>query len=178
MEGGAKGRRMKRLPLATAAAMAVALGGCSGLDVGSLLGVDASQQELSAVKNPPLSVPPDYDLRPPHGGGSRAAASQATRRGRQMITGLTAGSLVLKKRSAGEAALLRLAGMRAGIDSGIRDDVDRETENRNEAEEQFVDKLLKWKEDGGPDGAKKDDGLLPKLGGDDKPVIKRRGQIF
>lgn len=170
---------MRKIPLAIVAAMATALGGCSAMDgIGGLLGVDAEGQELSAVKNPPLSVPPDYDLRPPHGGGSRAASVQATRRGRQMITGLTAGSVVLKNRSAGEAALLRLAGMRAGIDSGIRADVDRETDDRNDAEERFVDKLLKWKEDGGPDGAKKDASFLPTLGGDDKPVIKRRGQIF
>ncbi len=158
--------------------LGLALGGCgSAQDIVNMLTPEA-REELAAVKNPPLTVPPDYDLRPPSGGGVRKGSEQAKRRGRQMITGLSSGSKVLKDRSAGEAALLRLAGLRPGVDSAIRAEVDRESKGESVAEQTFVEKLLKWKEGGGPDGEVKKSGFLPTLGGDTRPVIKKRGEVF
>ncbi len=158
--------------------LGLAVGGCgSAQDVVNLL-TSPPQQELAAVKNPPLTVPPDYNLRPPSGGGVRKGSEQAKRRGRQMVTGLSSGSKVLKDRSAGEAALLRLAGLRPGVDSSIRAEVDRESKGENAAEQTFVEKLLKWKEGGGPDGEVKKSSFLPTFGGDTRPVIKKRGEVF
>lgn len=169
---------MKYTGLSVLVVLALALGGCgSAQDVFNMLAPEPGQ-ELAAVKNPPLAVPPDYDLRPPTGGGARKGSEQAKRRGRQMMTGLSSGSKVLKDRSAGESALLRLAGLRAGVDSGVRAEVDREETGKSKAEQTFVEKLLKWKEGGGPDGEVKDAGILPTLGGDTRPVIKKRGEVF
>lgn len=161
------------------ASLALALGGCGGLqDISQLLKVDTKSEELAAVRNAPLAIPPDYTLRPPRGGESRKGGDQAQQRGRQMLTGTPSGTVVLKDRSAGENELLRLAGLRPGVDARIRAEVDRAGKQQVEAEQVFVDKLLKWKEDGGPEGAEaEDEGFLPKLGGDTRPVIKRKGEF-
>ena len=160
------------------AVLALALGGCgSAQDIVNML-TPEREAELAAVKNPPLTVPPDYDLRPPRGGSVRKGSDQAKRRGRQMLTGLSGGSKVLKNRSAGESELLRLAGLRPGVDSTVRAEVDREDKGKSEAEQTFVEKLLKWKEGGGPDGESRDGRILRTLGGDTRPVIKKRGEIF
>ena len=169
---------MKYTGIPFLAVLVLALGGCgSAQDVVNML-APAPKEELAAVKNPPLTVPPDYDLRPPHGGGAAKGSEQAKRRGRQMITGLASGSKVLENRSAGESELLRLAGLRPGVNSAVRAEIDRESKGENVAEQSFVEKLLKWKEGGGPDGEVKKTGFLPTLGGDTKPVIKKRGEIF
>lgn len=169
---------MKNLGISVLAVLALALGGCgSAQDIVNML-TPVAEPELAAVKNPPLTVPPNYDLRPPRGGGVREGGEDARRRGRQMLTGLSSGSKVLTNRSAGETELLRLAGLRPGVDSTVRAEVDRQDTGGDQAEQTFVEKLLKWKEGGGPDGEVKKSSFLPTFGGDTRPVIKKRGEVF
>jgi len=176
---------MSKIALAVLGMAALGLSGCGAVqDIGSLIN-GQQDQELADIKNPPLAVPPDYDLRPPHGGGNRLRTEQAERRGRQMLTGVSAGAVPPAGRSAGEDALLRLAGFRAGINSSVRRDVDQETETRSKTEQQFVDKLLKWKEDSAPpddqanaEEAKSSGGISDIIGGTTKPTIRRRGEVF
>ncbi len=138
--------------LALAAAL-VSLGACASLKpVGEAIGVVPSQeqQEINAV-NARLSLPPDYNLRPPQSGSGVAQARAATSRGRTAVLGdkrqTTSKTETIRQanRSAGESALLKHASGNQNVERNIRTVVDNETTGSAEAEEQFTDKLLKWR---------------------------------
>lgn len=169
---------MKRVvPIVLAGGLVIGLGGCGAVqDLGAALGVKAQDNELMAVRNPPLTIPPDYNLLPPQAGSERARSRVTSRKGKVTVLGSRARGQA-SARSAGESALLRKAGLRPGVDTGVRQRVDQETEQRTKSERSFADKLLKWREKGESD--KKDgDSKTRRDRGADKPVIKRKGEIF
>ncbi|MGQ0664049.1 MAG: DUF3035 domain-containing protein [Pseudomonadota bacterium] len=145
------GERTRRRCLA--AALVVALGfGLSGCgDARKALGWDkATPDEFRIVSRAPLSLPPDYALRPPQPGAPRPQEATAPESARQSILGagrarspVPAATRVAD--SPGLAAILTRAG--AGrADPGIRQIVDREATALAEAERTFLDQLIFWRE--------------------------------
>ncbi|MEL6961263.1 MAG: DUF3035 domain-containing protein [Pseudomonadota bacterium] len=70
------------------------LSACGGGEtVGEALGYGLSgPDEMAVIKRPPLTVPPDFNLRPPRSGDDAAQARDASNAARQTLLGTTAGS--------------------------------------------------------------------------------------
>jgi len=157
-------------------AIGLGLAGCGDLakTIGSLENPNGTQ----TPKAPPLSLPPDYNLRPPVPGGrgdpNRVNVDQA----RQTLFKKEvpkAGEGVAETRSAGEAALLSKAAAPGRPVADIRSEVDEETEGLKESESGFVDKVLKWDEEGAEGEAQTDEGFLKSvIVTEEKPIIKRK----
>jgi len=145
---------MKRFCLLLVAPLAVlGLGACTEIQaVGQAMGVVPSkeQQDYNAV-NARLSLPPDFNLRPPQKGKGAALSRAATSRGRQAILGdkrLTTArtrTITQQTRSPGESALLKRASGNQPVARDIRGLVDTEVKDSKEPEARFTDKLLKWR---------------------------------
>ncbi|MFN0044347.1 MAG: DUF3035 domain-containing protein [Alphaproteobacteria bacterium] len=137
-----------------------------------------------ASKGPNLSVPPDYTLRPPVGGGSSndtKAASQAAR-ARVFNTPAAAQSPPpgAGGYSAGERAFLKKLENSAGVqaDPQVRQRIDQETQSTGEQEKQLVDKLLTWREAPSGKAAVAGQGVTEKPAEDSTVVIrKKRGLL-
>ena len=134
---------MKKIHLAVIAALLAAgsLSGCT--DVKKGLGVGRnSPDEFMVVKRAPLTLPPEYGLRPPASGGAPPASEAAG----QAKAALMGGTSTPTDKGSSETALLSKMGA-DNADPGIRDTINRENgfielENRT-----LVDKLIFW-EDG------------------------------
>ena len=136
-----------RLPKLSHALMAAALLSLTACDTGKLsrtfgLSRDAPD-EFTVTTQAPLSMPPDYNLRPPRPGATRpqqqserVQAEEALIPQTALATPQTAGS------SAGQAALLQEAGPPVSGDIRRRVDQDARLEQANEG---FLDKLLYWR---------------------------------
>jgi len=129
--------------------VAGSLGGCT--DFRRALGIEKSPpDEFTVVQNAPLSLPPDYGLRPPHSAGRPATPAPRIEAQRTVFkVGQTQGSAGaggsdLSGLTAGEQALLTKAGA-VGADSSIRQQVDSETLQVATASDSFVDSLLFWR---------------------------------
>ena len=132
-------------------ALTLALGGCT--DFRRALGLEkAPPDEFTVVQNAPLSLPPDYGLRPPHSAGKPAtpAPMQEARLAVFKVgqrTASTSGGDAQDVGGAltpGEQALLTKAGA-VGADGSIRQVVDAETQQVATASDSFVDSLLFWR---------------------------------
>jgi hypothetical protein len=141
--------RRPLVPLA-ALALALALGGCE--ETRKSIGWDKDPpDEFRVVTRAPLSVPPDFGLRPPAPGAPRPQEGTTTDQVRSAVTGARPGALpaqsarAVTRQSDGEAALLaRAGGDRA--DPAIRGIVDREAVSLAEADRSFTDRLIFWRE--------------------------------
>jgi hypothetical protein len=113
---------------------AVLLSGCGGDGAASrFFGLTRdAPDEFTVTTQPPLSIPPDFNLRPPQPGAPRP----------QTLSDASAGM------SPGQAALLQAAGPAAPGD--IRQQI--ATDNRQAAQPGFVDKLMFWRSDNTPAG--------------------------
>ncbi len=136
---------MRTIPLA---ALALALlSGCG--DVRRQMGFDKqAPDEFAVVSRAPLSIPPDYSLRPPQPGATRPQEGSTTEQARQTILGGKATlkatqPLVRGGRSGGEMAVLKKAGG-DDIAADIRRLVNEETTAFAEADKSFTDKLMFW----------------------------------
>ena len=112
-----------------------------------------SPDEFAVVARAPLSVPPDFGLRPPRPGAARPQEKSVRNQARDVLlqgngkntrqqgqAASTSGNI-----SAGEAALLASAGA-LNVDSSIRSTVDRETTALVEADASLFDKVLFWQD--------------------------------
>ena len=112
---------------------------------------EGSPDESLTVAHAPLTVPPDYNLRPPAPGapapqeGTAAEQAQtppaANDGGTAPATGDTASG---PAQSAGEVALLQNAGA-AGIDPGIRTQIDTEGAAQVERDPALISRLVLWR---------------------------------
>ena len=110
-----------------------------------------AQDESQSVAHAPLTLPPDYNVRPPEPGapgpqeGTAAEQAQtplsANNGGTASATGDTASG---PAQSAGEVALLQNAGA-AGIDPGIRSQIDTETAAQVERDPALISRLVLWR---------------------------------
>lgn len=167
---------------AVVACAAFAMTACG--DLSKSLGTLESDR-FQAVKAPPLSVPPEFNLRPPVPGGRGAPNQRAVDYARQTVFGLNepgvapgGQTITPTSQSTGEKALLSKAHARAGSVPNIRSTVDEETEAIKQTEDGFVDKVLTWDEDAAEEGAE-EEGVFKRIITDEgKPEISRSGGIF
>lgn len=104
----------------------------------------STPDEFAVVSRAPLSVPPEYALRPPEPGAPRPQEGTAAQRGQVAVFG--GDRQVLQPTgdlTAGQVALLRAAGAEAA-DPEIRGTLARETGGYRTGDEGFVDALMFW----------------------------------
>jgi hypothetical protein len=159
------------------------LGGCG--DTRKTLGLDKNvPDEFKIVSRAPLSLPPDYALRPPQPGAVRPQERTIPERALAAVTGTSAAQLPSTSTvSTGETALLAHVGADRA-NPGIRDIIERENSTLSEADTTFLDRLMFWRS---PDDLSpvvdaqresqrlRENAALGKSTGDgDVPVIRRR----
>lgn len=131
-------------------AAGVTLSACG--DTRKALGFDkAPPDEFRIVSRAPLSLPPDYALRPPTPGASRPQEQTTTEQARQAVIGAAAQprATVPEGASASEAALLTKVGAPRS-DPRIRETVDRESAALIDADRTFLDRIVFWRKPDAP----------------------------
>lgn len=150
-------RSVLRNPLALTLALALvgpAIAGCSSTK--EMLGLTKrSPDEFQVVSRAPLSMPPDFSLRPPTPGAPRPQEGTTQSQAKQIVTGYADRPLAPDQipsvgegeqttaESAGESAFLQSAEM-TGIDPNIRKLVDQETSADEQSSTTFLDSLIFW----------------------------------
>lgn len=137
--------------LLAASVVVLSLAACEG--VRDQLGLNkTSPDEFRVVSRAPLTLPPEFNLRPPEPGAARpqvgTAAQQAKRAVFRVDDDQRAAELQAipgDRRSLGERSLLRAAGAE-GVEPDIRLVVDRETNQINEESEDFINRLVFWRD--------------------------------
>ncbi len=169
----------KALSILALVGVAAAAGGC-GLaeDVGSAAKslTRTNPNRLDVGANPPLTLPPDYALRPPQRGTARgtteARRKAATVLKTDPVRGKGAKAATMKGRSSSEAELLLKAGFSRRTSGVVRKTVNIETKRGREGQKKFVDKLIKYQS--GTKSKKKGKGRDATSA---KPVIKGDGEL-
>lgn len=134
-----------RVPLTLCLGLAVAglLGGCS--DTRRALGFDkVTPDEFKIVNRAPLSLPPDYALRPPQPGAVRPQEQTIPQRAMAVVTGAPMGERNNAEASVGENTLLAKVGADRA-NPGIREIVDRESTVLANADVTLLDRLMFWR---------------------------------
>lgn len=142
---------MSDLKRFAALGLVLVLGACEG--AADTLGLGRnSPDEFAVVDRPPLSMPPDYDLRPPRPGAPRPQEVKMPERASQMLFGAKSGSNTFlagqtasSDKSDSEKALLDAAGS-AKADANIRETLDREANQKVVGSKHLVDELLWWRD--------------------------------
>jgi hypothetical protein len=150
-------RSLLTLPLALAL-LAPAFAGCSSTK--EMLGLTKrSPDEFQVVSRAPLSMPPDYSLRPPTPGAPRPQEGTTREQAENIVTNYSERATSTLQpdqipsigegeqtstESAGESAFLQSASL-TGIDPNIRKLVDAETSADQDASKSFLDDLIFWR---------------------------------
>lgn len=109
-----------------------------------MLGIEkTTPDEFSVMPSVPLSMPPDYSLRPPGSTNSSSAVAATNRPSSSVLFGENIART--DGMSSSETNLLSMAGAK-DADPNIRDTVDHETALLTKTDKTFVDNLLFWKE--------------------------------
>ena len=146
-------RQAKICHMALTMGIVFSISACSG--VREQLGLEKqSPDEFRVVSRAPLSLPPDFALRPPQPGIPRPQEGTPTQQARQNVFRSNGASSLPQQPtvfgvSPGEAALLRQAGS-SGSEPDIRTLVDRETQQINEENEEFINRLVFWRDEEQP----------------------------
>lgn len=123
---------------------ALALSGCEGVRKSLGFGKNAPD-EFQVVSRAPLSLPPDYNLRPPEPGAPRPQEGTTRDQAKTALFGTyDSGFASDMEGSPGEIALLQSAGA-TGIDPNIRKLVDQETNRLMAEDKKFIDSLIFWR---------------------------------
>lgn len=118
------------------------------------IGLDKqAPDEFAVVTRAPLSLPPDFGLRPPEPGSQRPQEKAVQTQARKALLRNSGAPTVDSIRSAsasgrvsrGEAAVLARAGA-LNSDSSIRRKVNQESTAIADADESFLDKVFFWQE--------------------------------
>ncbi|WP_343560363.1 DUF3035 domain-containing protein [Kiloniella sp. b19] len=142
-----------KMKAATLILAGLALAGCSD-SLKQQVGLGKrSPDEFKVVTRAPLSLPPDFNLRPPRPGAARPQEGTPQSRARRAVfnidgsvqTANEQSTLDKKGLSASETAFLKRAGAE-GSPEDIRLLVDRETRSFNKASEQLTDALIFWRD--------------------------------
>ena len=133
------------------AAAVLALTACEGIKK-QLGNAKQSPDEFKVVSRAPLTLPPEFTLRPPEPGIPRPQEGTASQQARNALFRLQqpqAGSLEPKvggdERSPGELSLLRAAGA-DNSDPNIRRIVESETQQLNVDNDAFLEALVFWRD--------------------------------
>ena len=141
---------MTRIPTCLSLALCASLLLACGERTRTALGYGKhSPDEFSVVTQAPLSMPPDYGLRPPAPGASRPQERETAESARRLLLQGAAdrrnGGPDGDAPGPGEAALLERAGA-ASADPGIRRTVDRESSVLARGDDGFLSGILFWQE--------------------------------
>lgn len=131
---------------ALAGAAALGLGACA--ETRKAIGWDKnSPDEFRVVSRAPLTLPPDFGLRPPAPGQARPQEQQPQEAARAAVFG-TQSQARAEPNAAGSAGEQTLVARMGGgnVDPNIRDQIDRETAQLAEADRTFVDRLIFWQQ--------------------------------
>ena len=118
-------------------------------DVKESLGLGRNPpDEFAVVDRPPLSMPPDFGLRPPQPGAPRPQEVDLTQRANQVLFNPDGSEKTgaIGEPSDTEKALLQEAGADKAP-SDIRDTINRESSQKVGVSEHLVNELLWWKKD-------------------------------
>ncbi len=122
------------------AGVAFGAGGCG--DVRQALGFDKSPpDEFRIVSRAPLSLPPDYSLRPPQPGAPRPQEQTQYDRARQAVIGQQPTRGGAAGGSPGQSAFLARSGADRA-DPSIRDTVNREAGQAPDTDETLLERLI------------------------------------
>lgn len=131
-----------------ALALAVTLGACEGSGLSESLGLGKNApDEFSVTRSAPLTLPPDYTLRPPRPGAPSANQTSLREQAEAALlseAGAQAADDAAPAATQGEAALVAKAGA-ADVDPRIRYIVDREFSGYASEDEGFVESLMFWR---------------------------------
>jgi hypothetical protein len=137
-----------------AAGALLSLSGCGG-GVRQALGMTKqSPDEFQVVAQVPLTMPPDFNLRPPEPGAPRPQEGTAAQQGQTAILSSSGGGTAPalgspsdtgsgESQSNGEVALLQNAGA-TGINPNIRQEIDAETAAQVERDKGLIERLVFW----------------------------------
>jgi len=139
--------------LLVAALAAGTLGACTA-DTGQILGLDKrTPDEFAVVQRAPLTLPPNFGLRPPDPDGQRNQDLQPRATAQEALFGRDASRRLEQQKEAlrdqgatqGEIALLERTGA-LEADPSIRRVVEEESASLAQEQESFVDTLVFWRE--------------------------------
>jgi hypothetical protein len=126
------------------AAVVLPLAGCgSGDDLSRSIGLTRdAPDEFTVTTRAPLSMPPDFTIRPPQPGASRPQERSASASAQAALSPQTALATQSTAISPGEQALLQASGPQAP--AGIRDDVNKDA-HLDTGNPSLTDRLMFWK---------------------------------
>jgi Protein of unknown function (DUF3035) len=119
------------------------LTGCSSLKETLGLGRNAPD-EFAVVDRPPLSLPPEFDLKPPKPGAPRPQDETTENRAERVMFGLAPSLQNAETQSDSEKMLLDITGA-SKAKPEIRDKVDREAAGQIVGNKTLVNDLLWWR---------------------------------
>jgi hypothetical protein len=119
------------------------LSGCSSDRLARTFGLTRdAPDEYTVTTRAPLSMPPDYNLRPPRPGAPRPQEQTERQQAQEALVPQTALDAPQNGASAGQAALIQEAGPAAPSD--IRRQIDQDA-RYGENDQSFIDKVLYWR---------------------------------
>lgn len=122
----------------------LALAGCGDSGLSRTFGlVRDAPNEFTVTTQAPLSMPPDFALRPPQPGAPRPMEQSEALQAEEALAPQTALAIPQNSLSAGQQALVQEAG--PPVTSGIRQEVNQEARAAEAANNTFMDKLLFWR---------------------------------
>lgn len=129
---------------ASAAVLMLVLSGCS--DVKRAVGWEkAPPDEFQVIERAPLSMPPDFSLRPPSPGAARPQEGSVRDQAKAQLLGTRSVTPVSTQgRTQGDVTLLKKAGVEQS-QADIRNLVNKETQSLAEADKSFTDKVVFWR---------------------------------
>ncbi len=128
---------------------AIGLGGCDSAK--EVIGLRKQvPDEFAVVTRAPLSIPPQFGLRPPKPGTARPQETTPTRKARTILLGNSSrkgqdAAVASGKFSRGEAAFLKRAGA-LNVDSSIRQKVNVESSALADADKSVLRKVIFWQD--------------------------------
>jgi hypothetical protein len=136
----------RRLSPALLFGLMVAATGLSGCgDFRNALGYDKKPpDEFAVVSRAPLSVPPNFQLRPPEPGAQRPQEPSKRHGARNLIIKNASGTTPSATATAGDNTIRKLLRTEQ-VEPGIRELVNRETAAYVYADKYLIDKILFWK---------------------------------
>jgi Protein of unknown function (DUF3035) len=138
------------LAFATLVSACFTLAGCSSADLSRSFGFTRdAPDEYTVTTQPPLSMPPDFSVRPPNPGAPRPQQTSEQQQAEEALVPQTAlTGTPTGQPSPGQAALVQAAGPTPP--ANIRAEVNGEAAAAAQQNDTFVDKLMFWREPSPP----------------------------
>jgi len=125
--------------------MAISLGACDSVKR-AISGGKKAPDEFAVYKRPPLSLPPNYALRPPEPGREQLETYSPRDQARAAMLRRPVQAQPLAETTPGLTVLMDKMGT-ADADPAIRSIVDQETLALSEEDRRLIDKLIFWVDD-------------------------------